>query len=29
MKAVGVETVPNHTREIEQGIARWMLTSTP
>lgn len=23
MKAVGVEPVPNYTRDIEQGIARW------
>jgi catechol 2,3-dioxygenase-like lactoylglutathione lyase family enzyme len=23
LKAVGVEPVPNHTRDIQQGIARW------
>lgn len=23
MKAIGVEPVPNHTRDIKQGIARW------
>ena len=23
MKAVGVDPVPNHTRDIQQGIARW------
>lgn len=23
MKAIGVEPIPNHTRDIKQGIARW------
>jgi hypothetical protein len=27
LKAIGVDPVPNYTRDIKQGIARWMLTS--